>query len=133
MSDRPSFLGNCVIYNNNVMEDNESYHSQWRIQGANPVIGPSSRMVIDSSPLQRRNKREILGNILNCPPSLAKCQVMPRNVGPISECLDLPLTTPCHAHLVLSTRRALAIVMVRPNFLHKSRSSAASLSSTRLQ
>ena len=42
--------------------------------GENPAIVPSpSSLVIDFGPLQQRNKREILGNILNFPPPPATC------------------------------------------------------------
>ena len=52
-------------------DDNEYDYEQWRIQRGQirSWTSPSS-MIIDFSPLQRRNKREILGtvgNILNCP------------------------------------------------------------------
>ena len=32
--------------------------------------------------LQRRNKREVLGNILNCPPLIGECLDPPRDVAP---------------------------------------------------
>jgi len=41
-------------------------------------------MAIDFSPLQWRNKWEVLGNILHCPPPLAKCLDPPHDAAPAS-------------------------------------------------
>ena len=42
--------------------------NQWRIkEGGKSGHGPSSNSAIDFGPLQRRNKREILENLLNYP------------------------------------------------------------------
>ena len=67
-------------------------YTQWRIHGgANPAMGPPFSLAIDffSPTLQRRNKRDILRNTLNCTPSR-----MSTLMWPLSECVDPLVPTP---------------------------------------
>jgi len=61
------------------------YPFQRQIQGANLVMALPSSLSIDF-PLQRRNKREIPREKLNCPP-LAEYLETPYDVPPLAECL----------------------------------------------
>ena len=52
--------------------------------------GSPSSLSMDFDPIQQRNKREILGNVLNWPP-IAECL---DPWLPLAECLDPPVSQP---------------------------------------